>query len=223
MGFSNLNLLRQRELVCMLITAAISLITRKSALFHNQLLIAFKMSQRWNTCNLAITVSKLMASTQAFHSMDSNESVTFVFWSFFFFHPLRFLFIWNALDSFWIYLSDTVCSECALIYKTHHYFQVISPERICEHCLDVNERRRIRLDKGEKVKRLDFKEAQKSLFSFITRCSSTYKLLRWCFHNRAEGTPESQTCKTDLFNFSLRRTIRSNKPIFSFPFSRCFL
>lgn len=35
---------------------------RESARLHNQLLIAFKMSQRWNTCNLARTVSKLMGA-----------------------------------------------------------------------------------------------------------------------------------------------------------------
>lgn len=112
MGFSKLNLLCQRELVCMLITAAISLITRKSALFHNQLLIAFKMSQRWNTCNLAITVSKLMASTRAFHS---NESDTSLFWSFIFFRPFG-LFIWNALGAFRKYppsRSAWLFGECA--------------------------------------------------------------------------------------------------------------
>lgn len=52
----------------MLITSVISLHHREVRThFHNQLLIAFKMSQRWNTCNLARTVSKLMGTTETLH------------------------------------------------------------------------------------------------------------------------------------------------------------
>lgn len=52
----------------MLITSVVSLHRGEvRAHAHNQLLIAFKMSQRWNTCNLARTVSKLMGTTETLH------------------------------------------------------------------------------------------------------------------------------------------------------------